>query len=102
MQTRQSYARRLLLIAAPTLDPAELARVTLCRSRRMALFLAFTAVVKSQSGRKTKAPLLRRLVVATGGVDVLRYLGCIRQCSHFLLPHPHSLHSHHPNNQNLF
>ena len=68
-----SYARRLLLIAAPTLDPAELARVTYA-ARRMALFLAFTAVPSGQPGRKTKAPLLRRLVVATGGVDVLRYL----------------------------
>jgi hypothetical protein len=49
------YYLRLLLRAAPTLDPAELHRLNYAE-RRMAMFLAFKATAAT-----TKAPLLARL-----------------------------------------
>ena len=52
---RQNYFLRLLLRAAPTLNPAELHRLNY-EERRMAMFLAFRAVTPS-----IKAPLVARL-----------------------------------------
>jgi hypothetical protein len=49
------YYRRLLLRAAPTLNPAELRRLNY-KERRMAMFLAFKAVTAT-----TEVPLLVRL-----------------------------------------
>jgi hypothetical protein len=50
------YYRRLLLRAAPTLNPAELHRLN-CAERRMAMFLAF----KATTARLQKPFLLARL-----------------------------------------
>ena len=65
----RAYARRLLLLAAPALDPAELHRVNY-EARRQVLFLAFSAVEA-----KGKETMLRRLrKQCDGAVNVVRVI----------------------------
>jgi hypothetical protein len=65
----RAYARRLLLMAAPALDPAELHRVNY-EARRQVLFLAFSAVEA-----KGKETMLRRLRKHRDGtINVVRVI----------------------------
>jgi len=71
-QRVSAYARRLVLMAAPSLDPAELHRVNY-EARRQVLFLVFAAV----SSHSTPTPshrsnLLRRIHKLRGGPGLVR------------------------------
>ena len=63
------YARRLLLMAAPSLDPAELRQVNY-EARRQVLFLAFAAV--QEGGGQTLVRRLRLHPDAT--INVVRHI----------------------------